>query len=311
MIKKISAIVAICVLGLATAVLSVLLIVNAGMNGYSPYENGVNKVDAKAEIIAAYAMPKVKKLNVDVWRDTTLNFGEYGARISYLTSTIWPQSVITGDTPFYTNTFVFRGDKYLEKNTKGGAPDQTGSLADGSIYRISKLTEPAISQNYGDNDTVFYASFRFSDPAANTVRTVSEIKNKYVDGAGNKVVSFVGYKTTDKEDDIILGIRTVLGGYEFENPFNIIFIGEETYDISTALMMMGEGDQTELRLLENLNFFGKNVKLDLAARKAYVESQNGKPEVLMISVIATGAQIKYMESAYPELKLFEALEKVR
>ena len=124
-------------------------------------------------------------------------------------------------------------------------------------------------------------------------------------------MSFVGYRTTDKEDDIILGIRTVLGGYEFENPFNIIFIGEETYDISTALMMMGEGDQTELRLLENLNFFGKNVKLDLAAREAYVASQDKKPEVLMISVIATGAQIKYMESAYPELKLFEALEKVR
>ena len=266
-------------------------------------------MDAKAEIIAAYAMPKVKKLNVDVWRDTTLNFGEYGARISYLTSTIWPQSVITGDTPSYTYDFVFRGDKYLEKNTKGGAPDQTGSLADGSIYRISKLTEPAISQNYGDNDTVFYASFRFSDPAANTLRRVEEIKDRYVDGAGNKVVSFVGYRTTDKEDDIILGIRTVLGGYEFENPFNISFIGEETYDISTALMMIGEG--TETALLENLNFFGKNVKLDLAARKAYVESQNSKPEVLMISVIATGAQIKYMESAYPELKLFEAVEKVR
>ena len=309
MIKRISAIVAICVLGLATVTLSVLLIVNAGMNGYSPYENGVNKVDAKAEIIAAYAMPKVKKLNVDVWRDTTLNFGEYGARISYLTSTIWPQSVITGDTPSYTNEFVFRGDKYLEKNTKGGAPDQTGSLADGSIYRISKLTEPAISQNYGDNDNVFYASFRFADPAANTLRRVEEIKDRYVDGAGNKVVSFVGYRTTDKEDDIILGIRTVLGGYEFENPLNISFIGEETYDISTALMMMGDG--TETALLENLNFFGKNVKLDLAARKAYVESQNGKPEVLMISVIATGAQIKYMESAYPELKLFEAVEKVR
>ena len=309
MIKRISAIVAICVLGLATAVLSVLLIVNAGMNGYSPYENGVNKVDAKAEIIAAYAMPKVKKLNVDVWRDTTLNFGEYGARISYLTSTIWPQSVITGDTPSYTNDFVFRGDKYLEKNTKGGAPDQTGSLADGSIYRISKLTEPAISQNYGDNDTVFYASFRFADPAANTLRRVEEIKNRYVDGAGNKVVSFVGYRTTDKEDDIILGIRTVLGGYEFENPLNISFIGEETYDISTALMRIGDG--TETALLENLNFFGKNVKLDLAAREAYVESQDKKPEVLMISVIATGAQIKYMESAYPELKLFEAVEKVR
>ena len=309
MIKRISAIVAICVLGLATAVLSVLLIVNAGMNGYSPYENGVNKVDATAEIIAAYAMPKVKKLNVDVWRDTTLNFGEYGARISYLTSTIWPQSVITGDTPSYTNTFVFRGDKYLEKNTKGGAPDQTGSLADGSIYRISKLTEPAISQNYGDNDTVFYASFRFADPAANTLRRVEEIKNRYVDGVGNKVVSFVGYRTTDKEDDIILGIRTVLGGYEFENPLNISFIGEETYDISTALMRIGDG--TETALLENLNFFGKGVKLDLAAREAYVESQDGKPEVLMISVIATGAQIKYMESAYPELKLFEAVEKVR
>lgn len=309
MIKRISAIVAICVLGLATVTLSVLLIVNAGMNGYSPYENGVNKVDAKAEIVADFAMPKVKKLNVDVWRDTTLNFGEYGARISYLTSTIWPQSVITGDTPSYTNDFVFRGDKYLEKNTKGGAPDQTGSLADGSIYRISKLTEPAISQNYGDNDTVFYASFRFADPAANTLRRVEEIKDRYVDGAGNKVVSFVGYRTTDKEDDIILGIRTVLGGYEFENPLNISFIGEETYDISTALMMMGDG--TETALLENLNFFGKNVKLDLAARKAYVESQDGKPEVLMISVIATGAQIKYMESAYPELKLFEAVEKVR
>lgn len=309
MIKRISAIVAICVLGLATAVLSVLLIVNAGMNGYSPYENGVNKVDAKAEIIAAYAMPKVKKLNVDVWRDTTLNFGEYGARISYLTSTIWPQSVITGDTPSYTNDFVFRGDKYLEKNTKGGAPDQTGSLADGSIYRISKLTEPAISQNYGDNDNVFYASFRFADPAANTLRRVEEIKNRFVDGAGNKVVSFVGYRTSDKEDDIILGIRTVLGGYEFENPFNISFIGEETYDISTALMRIGDG--TETALLENLNFFGKGVKLDLAARKAYVESQDKKPEVLMISVIATGAQIKYMESAYPELKLFEAVEKVR
>lgn len=309
MIKRISAIVAICVLGLATAVLSVLLIVNAGMNGYSPYENGVNKVDAKAEIVADFAMPKVKKLNVDVWRDTTLNFGEYGARISYLTSTIWPQSVITGDTPSYTNDFVFRGDKYLEKNTKGGAPDQTGSLADGSIYRISKLTEPAISQNYGDNDTVFYASFRFADPAANTLRRVEEIKDRYVDGAGNKVVSFVGYRTSDKEDDIILGIRTVLGGYEFENPLNISFIGEETYDISTALMMMGDG--TETALLENLNFFGKGVKLDLAARKAYVESQDDKPEVLMISVIATGAQIKYMESAYPELKLFEAVEKVR
>lgn len=309
MIKRISAIVAICVLGLATVTLSVLLIVNAGMNGYSPYENGVNKVDAKAEIIAAYAMPKVKKLNVDVWRDTTLNFGEYGARISYLTSTIWPQSVITGDTPSYTNDFVFRGDKYLEKNTKGGAPDQTGSLADGSIYRISKLTEPAISQNYGDNDNVFYASFRFADPAANTLRRVEEIKNRFVDGAGNKVVSFVGYRTTDKEDDIILGIRTVLGGYEFENPFNISFIGEETYDISTALMRIGDG--TETALLENLNFFGKGVKLDLAARKAYVESQDKKPEVLMISVIATGAQIKYMESAYPELKLFEAVEKVR
>ena len=309
MIKKISAIVAICVLGLATAVLSVLLIVNAGMNGYSPYENGVNKVDAKAEIIAAYAMPKVKKLNVDVWRDTTLNFGEYGARISYLTSTIWPQSVITGDTPFYTNTFVFRGDKYLEKNTKGGAPDQTGSLADGSIYRISKLTEPAISQNYGDNDTVFYASFRFSDPAANTVRTVSEIKDKYVDEDGNKVVSFVGYKTSDKEDDIVIGVYAEKK--TFLNPLTGGYADGNNLEIINVILGLQDKDATAMKLLENLNFFGKNVKLDLAARKAYVESKDGKPEVLMISVIATGAQIKYMESAYPELKLFEAVEKVR
>ena len=310
MIKRISAVVAICVLGLATAVLSVLLIVNAGMNGYSPYgDTAANKLDAAAEYSAAAMMPKIADIGIEVKRDGTFNFGKYSAYMYYTTvHSDKNQAVVTDETPRYILQFGFRGDKYLAGNTKsGGAPVELEAFGGGSIYRVGNFLQTYSS--YKEDDTLYYAAFYFLDPAANTVRTVSEIKNKYVDGAGNKVVSFVGYRTTDKEDDIILGIRTVLGGYEFENPFNISFIGEETYDISTALMRIGDG--TELRLLENLNFFGKGVKLDLAARKAYVESQNGKPEVLMISVIATGAQIKYMESAYPELKLFEALEKVR
>lgn len=308
MIKRISAIVAICVLGLATVTLSVLLIVNAGMNGYSPYENGVNKVDAKAEIIAAYAMPKVKKLNVDVWRDTTLNFGEYGARISYLTSTIWPQSVITGDTPSYTNDFVFRGDKYLAGNTKtGGAPAELEAFGGGSIYREGNFLQTYSS--YKEDDTLYYAAFYFLDPAANTVRTVPAIKDKYVDGAGNKVVSFVGYKTSDKADDIVIGVYAEKKS--FLNPLTGGYADGNNLEIINVILGLQDKDATAIKLLENLNFFGKGVKLDLAAREAYVESQDGKPEVLIISVIATGAQIKYMESAYPELKLFEAVEKVR
>ncbi|GEM_PF-2541567 len=309
MIKRISAIAAICAFGLATAALSVLLIVNACMNSYSPYENGINKVDAKAEIVASAAMPKVKKLNVDVWRDTTLNFGEYGARINYLTCTVWPPSAITDDTPTYVTELVFRGDKYLAKNKRGGAPDHMGSLADGSVYRTDKLDEPAISQNYGDNDTVFYAAFRFLDPGANTLRTAEEISNKYTDAMDNKVVAFVGYRTLDKEDDIILGIRTVVGAYGFENPANKRFLGKEMRDVSAVLETIGDG--TETALLEGLNFFGKDVKLELSEREAYVQSQNGKPPVLMFSVVATGRQIKHLETAHPEIKLFEAVEKVR
>ena len=65
MIKRISAIVAVCVLGLATAVLSVLLIVNAGMNGYSPYgDTAANKLDAAAEYSAAAMMPKIADIGI-------------------------------------------------------------------------------------------------------------------------------------------------------------------------------------------------------------------------------------------------------
>lgn len=142
MIKRISAIAAICAFGLATVALSVLLIVNACMNSYSPYENGINKVDAKAEIVASAAMPKVKKLNVDVWRDTTLNFGEYGARINYLTCTVWPPSAITDDTPTYVTELVFRGDKYLAKNKRAARRTTWAVLRMAVFTALISLTNP-------------------------------------------------------------------------------------------------------------------------------------------------------------------------
>ena len=291
MVKRISAIVAICVLGLATAVLSVLLIVNAGMNGYSPYgDTAANKLDAAAEYSAAAMMPKIADIGIEVKRDGTFNFGKYSAYMYYTTvHSDKNQAVITDETPRYILQFGFRGDKYLAGNTKsGGAPVELAAFGGGSLY---------------------YAAFYFLDPAANTVRTVSEIKNKYVDEGGNKVVSFVGYKTSDKEDDIVIGVYAEKK--TFLNPLTGGYADGNNLEIINVIHALQGKDQTAMKLLENLNFFGKNVKLDLAARKAYVESQNGKPEVLMISVIATGAQIKYMESAYPELKLFEAVEKVR
>ena len=310
MIKRISVVVAVCVLGLATAVLSVLLIVNAGMNGYSPYgDTAANKLDAAAEYSAAAMMPKIADIGIEVKRDGTFNFGKYSAYMYYTTvHSDKNQAVITDETPRYILQFGFRGDKYLAGNTKsGGAPDQTGSLADGSIYRVGNFLQTYSS--YKEDDTLYYAAFYFLDPAANTVRTVSEIKNKYVDGVGNKVVSFVGYKTSDKEDDIVIGVYAEKK--TFLNPLTGGNTDGNNLEIINVIHALQDNDETAMKLLENLNFFGKNVKLDLAARKAYVESQNGKPEVLMISVIATGAQIKYMESAYPELKLFEAVEKVR
>ena len=310
MIKKISAIVAVCVLGLATAVLSVLLIVNAGMNGYSPYgDTAANKLDAAAEYSAAAMMPKIADIGIEVKRDGTFNFGKYSAYMYYTTvHSDKNQAVITDETPRYILQFGFRGDKYLAGNTKsGGAPVELAAFGGGSIYRVGNFLQTYSS--YKEDDTLYYAAFYFLDPAANTVRAVSEIKNKYVDEGGNKVVSFVGYKTSDKEDDIVIGVYAEKK--TFLNPLTGGYADGNNLEIINVILGLQDKDATAMKLLENLNFFGKNVKLDLAARKAYVESQNGKPEVLMISVIATGAQIKYMESAYPELKLFEALEKVR
>ena len=310
MIKKISAVVAICVLGLATAVLSVLLIVNAGMNGYSPYgDTAANKLDAAAEYSAAAMMPKIADIGIEVKRDGTFNFGKYSAYMYYTTvHSDKNQAVITDETPRYILQFGFRGDKYLAGNTKsGGAPVELAAFGGGSIYRVGNFLQTYSS--YKEDDTLYYAAFYFLDPAANTVRTVSEIKNKYVDEGGNKVVSFVGYKTSDKEDDIVIGVYAEKK--TFLNPLTGGYADGNNLEIINVILGLQDKDATAMKLLENLNFFGRNVKLDLAARKAYVESQNGKPEVLMISVIATGAQIKYMESAYPELKLFEALEKVR
>ncbi len=310
MIKKISAVVAICVLGLATAVLSVLLIVNAGMNGYSPYgDTAANKLDAAAEYSAAAMMPKIADIGIEVKRDGTFNFGKYSAYMYYTTvHSDKNQAVITDETPRYILQFGFRGDKYLAGNTKsGGAPVELAAFGGGSIYRVGNFLQTYSS--YKEDDTLYYAAFYFLDPAANTVRTVSEIKNKYVDEGGNKVVSFVGYKTSDKEDDIVIGVYAEKK--TFLNPLTGGYADGNNLEIINVILGLQDKDATAMKLLENLNFFGRNVKLDLAARKAYVESQNGKPEVLMISVIATGAQIKYMESAYPELKLFEAVEKVR
>ena len=310
MIKKISAIVAVCVLGLATAVLSVLLIVNAGMNGYSPYgDTAANKLDAAAEYSAAAMMPKIADIGIEVKRDGTFNFGKYSAYMYYTTvHSDKNQAVITDETPRYILQFGFRGDKYLAGNTKsGGAPVELAAFGGGSIYRVGNFLQTYSS--YKEDDTLYYAAFYFLDPAANTVRTVSEIKNKYVDEGGNKVVSFVGYKTSDKEDDIVIGVYAEKK--TFLNPLTGGYADGNNLEIINVILGLQDKDATAMKLLENLNFFGRNVKLDLAARKAYVESQNGKPEVLMISVIATGAQIKYMESAYPELKLFEAVEKVR
>ncbi len=310
MIKKISAIVAVCVLGLATAVLSVLLIVNAGMNGYSPYgDTAANKLDAAAEYSAAAMMPKIADIGIEVKRDGTFNFGKYSAYMYYTTvHSDKNQAVITDETPRYILQFGFRGDKYLAGNTKsGGAPVELAAFGGGSIYRVGNFLQTYSS--YKEDDTLYYAAFYFLDPAANTVRTVSEIKNKYVDEGGNKVVSFVGYKTSDKEDDIVIGVYAEKK--TFLNPLTGGYADGNNLEIINVILGLQDKDATAMKLLENLNFFGKNVKLDLAAREAYVASQNGKPEVLMISVIATGAQIKYMESAYPELKLFEALEKVR
>ena len=310
MIKKISAVVAICVLGLATAVLSVLLIVNAGMNGYSPYgDTAANKLDAAAEYSAAAMMPKIADIGIEVKRDGTFNFGKYSAYMYYTTvHSDKNQAVITDETPRYILQFGFRGDKYLAGNTKsGGAPVELAAFGGGSIYREGNFLQTYSS--YKEDDTLYYAAFYFLDPAANTVRTVSEIKNKYVDEGGNKVVSFVGYKTSDKEDDIVIGVYAEKK--TFLNPLTGGYADGNNLEIINVILGLQDKDATAIKLLENLNFFGKGVKLDLAARKVYVESQNGKPEVLMISVIATGAQIKYMESAYPELKLFEAVEKVR
>ena len=310
MIKRISAIVAVCVLGLATAVLSVLLIVNAGMNGYSPYgDTAANKLDAAAEYSAAAMMPKIADIGIEVKRDGTFNFGKYSAYMYYTTvHSDKNQAVITDETPRYILQFGFRGDKYLAGNTKsGGAPVELAAFGGGSIYRVGNFLQTYSS--YKEDDTLYYAAFYFLDPAANTVRTVSEIKNKYVDEGGNKVVSFVGYKTSDKEDDIVIGVYAEKK--TFLNPLTGGYADGNNLEIINVILGLQDKDATAMKLLENLNFFGRNVKLDLAARKAYVESQNGKPEVLMISVIATGAQIKYMESAYPELKLFEAVEKVR
>ena len=310
MIKKISAIVAVCVLGLATAVLSVLLIVNAGMNGYSPYgDTAANKLDAAAEYSAAAMMPKIADIGIEVKRDGTFNFGKYSAYMYYTTvHSDKNQAVITDETPRYILQFGFRGDKYLAGNTKsGGAPVELAAFGGGSIYRVGNFLQTYSS--YKEDDTLYYAAFYFLDPAANTVRTVSEIKNKYVDEGGNKVVSFVGYKTSDKEDDIVIGVYAEKK--TFLNPLTGGYADGNNLEIINVILGLQDKDATAMKLLENLNFFGKNVKLDLAARKAYVESKDGKPEVLMISVIATGVQIKYMESAYPELKLFEAVEKVR
>ena len=310
MVKRISAIVAICVLGLATVTLSVLLIVNAGMNGYSPYgDTAANKLDAAAEYSAAAMMPKIADIGIEVKRDGTFNFGKYSAYMYYTTvHSDKNQAIVTDETPDYISQFGFRGDKYLAGNTKaGGAPAELEAFGGGSIYREGNFLQTYSS--YKEDDTLYYAAFYFLDPAANTVRTVPAIKDKYVDGAGNKVVSFVGYKTSDKADDIVIGVYAEKKS--FLNPLTGGYADGNNLEIINVILGLQDKDATAIKLLENLNFFGKNVKLDLAARKAYVESQNGKPEVLMISVIATGAQIKYMESAYPELKLFEALEKVR
>lgn len=310
MIKRISAIAAICAFGLATVALSVLLIVNACMNSYSPYnENSANKLDAAAEYSAAAMMPKISDIGIEAKRSGTLNFGEYSAYMYYTTvHSDRNQSVQTEALPKFVSQFYFRGEKYLAKNTKaGGAPAEFASFAEGSIYREGNFLQTYSS--YKEDDTLYYAAFSLLNPDANANRTVTEVTSTYVDADGNRLVAFVGYKTLDKAGDLVLGVFTEKK--TFLNPINRSYANAENLDILNVISGVRSQDSTAMKLLEGLNFFGKDVKLELSEREAYVQSQNGKPPVLMFSVVATGRQIKHLETAHPEIKLFEAVEKVR
>ncbi len=308
--RKVMRLFIICALGLATAALSVLLIVNAGMNGYSPYGAGAaNKLDAAAEYSAATMMPKISDIGVEVKRSSTLNFGEYSAYMYYTTvHSDRNQAVQTDASPGFISQFYFRGDKYLAKNTKaGGAPVEFASFAAGSVYREGNFIQTYSS--YKEDETLYYAAFYLRDPDGNTLRTIPEVTSRYVDADGNKLVTFVGYKTLEKADDVVLGVYT--DKKTFLNPFNSSYSDGEHLDILNVILRFQSQDAAAVKLLEELNFFGKGVKLNLSGRREYVESQDGKPPVLMLGVVATGKEIRYMEAAYPEIKLFEAVEKVR
>ena len=121
-------------------------------------------------------------------------------------------------------------------------------------------------------------------------------------------MTFVGYKTLEKADDVVLGVYT--DKKTFLNPFNSSYSDGDHLDILNVILRFQSQDAA-VKLLEELNLFGKGAKLNLSGRKEYVESQDGKPPVLMLGVVATGKEIRYMEAAYPEIKLFEAVEKVR
>ena len=177
----------------------------------------------------------------------------------------------------------------------------------GSVYREGNFIQTYSS--YKEDETLYYAAFYLRDPDGNTLRTIPEVTSRYVDADGNKLVTFVGYKTLEKEDDVVLGVYT--DKKTFLNPFNSSYSDGEHLDILNVILRFQSQDAAAVKLLEELNFFGKGIKLNLSGRKEYVESQDGKPPVLMLGVVATGKEIRYMEAAYPEIKLFGAVEKVR
>lgn len=314
-IKRLVYLIVTGVLILGLVVLSILLLVNTAMNSglYGKtfteksvyYEDGAAVLDSTTELAAMTVMPKADMFRASVIRNKEFNFGVMSA--GFMCKTV---NIELDNAGFYE----FRGDKItngLNGNTAVGGSHGSISghdlsyIAKTCVYRDNDFTRRFDS--YAADGTAYYAAFAVDDTTVREYATADEVAARYIASDGHRLVEWVGYRTLDRENDIILGVRTKNSVYTFGNTYNIRAkkgSGEIALDAVTVF-----GNRTkEIKLLEQLGFFGDGVTLDLDKRAEYIRSGAATP-VVMFTVRCTGAQLHELETTFPDVTLFD-VEKI-
>lgn len=313
-IRKLIYLIVTSVIAAVLIVLSILMIVNATMNSgldgkkYTEksvyYDDGSAVLDSTAELAAMTVMPSVETFRVSVTRNKEFNFGVMSANFIYKAA----------DVPLSrAGYYEFRGDKItngLSGNTALGGSDMSVSghdlsyIAKTRVYHSNELSRKFDS--YTANDTVYYAAFAINDPAICEFKTADEVAARYIATDGSTIVTWVGYRTLDKENDIILGICPKNSPLSFGNTYNMTAhkgYGLTAIDAIAAL----DGRIKEIKLLEQLGFFGEGITLDLDKRAEYIKSGEVTP-VVMFTVRCSGAKLHEFETAFPDVTLFDVIK---